>query len=394
MAMWHGRLVYIPTGDHFIRRKEREVRCENSMRIVIFGLTVSSSWGNGHATLWRSLIKSLLRRGHQVTFYERDAPYYARTRDLHEFGAGGKLCLYANFEEIGRAARLDLDVADLAICTSYCADGIVASKLILESQAGIKCFYDLDTPVTLDALARSQTVNYLPPAGLAPFDLVLSYTGGRALDELKTKLGARFVAPLYGSVDPEMHHPVARREDLDCTLSYLGTHAADRQPALELLFLSPATSQPSHRFLLCGSQYPHTIRWPENVMIVEHMRPHDHAAFFSSSRATLNITRRAMADYGYCPSGRLFEAAACETCILSDWWEGLDSFFIPGEEILIVRSAEDVLSAIQQEGGALRRIGAAARVRALADHTGDSRIVELERICKSVLAASRITSIV
>ena len=386
--------MYIPTGDHFIRKQEDEVRCENSMRIVIFGLTVSSSWGNGHATLWRSLIKSLLRRGHEVTFYEHDVPYYAQTRDLHELGAGGQLCLYTSFEEISRAARVQLDLADLAIYTSYCSDGIAASRLILESKAGIKCFYDLDTPVTLDALARRETVDYLPPGGLAPFDLVLSYTGGRALDELKTKLGARVVAPLYGSVDPEMHHPVARREDLDCTLSYLGTHAADRQPALELLFLSPATSQASERFLLCGSQYPHTIHWPENVTIVDHLRPQDHAAFFSSSRATLNITRRAMADYGYCPSGRLFEAAACETCILSDWWEGLDSFFTPGKEILIVRSAEDVLSAIQQGDGALRQIGAAARVRALADHTGDSRIVELERICKSVLAASRSTSIV
>ena len=361
------------------------------MRIVIFGLTVSSSWGNGHATLWRSLIKSLLRRGHQVTFYERDVPYYARTRDLQELGAGGNLCLYDNFEEISQAARFDLSHADLAICTSYCSDGVAASKLILESQAGIKCFYDLDTPVTLDALARSEQVDYLPPAGLAPFDLVLSYTGGRALEELRNRLGARFVAPLYGSVDPEMHHPVAPREDLSCALSYLGTHALDRQPALKLLFLSPAASLASQRFLLCGSQYPQTVRWPENVKIVEHLRPQDHAAFFSSSRATLNITRRAMADYGYCPSGRLFEAAACETCILSDWWEGLDSFFTPGKEILIVRSAEDVVSAMQQEDGALRRIGSAARARALADHTGDSRIVELERICKAVLAASKST---
>ena len=364
------------------------------MKIVIFGLSVSSSWGNGHATLWRSLIKALLRRGHQVVFYERDTPYYASARDLHVLEAGGRLCLYTAFEEISHAARIEVDNADLAICTSYCADGMVASRLILDSRAGIRCFYDLDTPVTLDALSRREAVDYLPPEGLTEFDLVLSYTGGRALEELKTKLGARFVAPLYGSVNPEIYHPVERREDLACTLSYLGTHAVDRQPALEMLFLSPAISEPSHRFLLAGSQYPDTIRWPANVEIIEHTRPQDHAAFFSSSRVTLNITRRAMADYGYCPSGRLFEAAACETCILSDWWEGLDSFFTPGEEILIVRSKEDVLSALHLDDGVLRRIGAAARTRALHEHTGDSRIQELERICKSVLAASRITSIV
>lgn len=363
------------------------------MNIVIFGLTVSSSWGNGHATLWRSLIKALLRRGHQVLFYERDVPYYANTRDLHAFGEGGRLCFYSSFEAIRQAARLEVDRADLAICTSYCPDGVAASELILASKANIKCFYDLDTPVTLDALAKKQTVEYLPSTGLEPFDLVLSYTGGRALEELKAKAGARFVVPLYGSVDPDVHHPVAPRQDLDCALSYLGTHAVDRQPALELLFLSSAVSLASSRFLLSGSQYPKTIQWPANVEITEHMRPSDHAVFFSSSRATLNITRRAMAEYGYCPSGRLFEAAACKTCILSDWWEGLDSFFVPGEEILIVRSAEDVVSALHRSDADLRRIAAAAHARALADHTGDARIVELENACNSVLAAPRMASI-
>lgn len=336
----------------------------------------------------------MLRRGHEVVFYERDVPYYARTRDLYSLGVGGQLYLYTAFEDISRAARYELDACDLAICTSYCADGAAASDLILRSGAAIRCFYDLDTPVTLQALARSETIQYLPAGGLAPFDLVLSYTGGRALDELQTRLGARFVAPLYGSVDPETYYPMACCDDLACALSYLGTYAPDRQSALELLFLSAARNRPRDRFLLSGSQYPDTIQWPSNVKLQEHVQPERHPAFFSSSRMTLNITREAMAEYGYCPSGRLFEAAACGTCILSDWWEGLDNFFEPGEEILIVRSMQDVLSAMQQDVTELQRIGSAARSRALAEHSGGARVLELESICRAVLAGTRTAAIV
>lgn len=362
------------------------------MNIVIFGLTVSSSWGNGHATLWRSLIKALLRRGHRVTFYERDVPYYANTRDLHELGEGGTLCLYREFREIRQEAARALDRADLGICTSYCPDGAQAADLILESRAAIRCFYDLDTPVTLDALAKKAPVEYLPPQGLSPFDLVLSYTGGRALEELTTKMGARFVAPLYGSVDPELHLPVAPRAELASTLSYLGTYAEDRQDQMTRLFLEPAMARPADRFVVGGSQYPGTIAWPANVAVIEHMPPKDHAAFFSSSVATLNITRRAMAAYGYCPSGRLFEAAACGATILSDRWEGLEAFFEPETEILLVSSADEVLAAMTRDAGELRRIGEAAGRRALREHTGEARIRELEGICKAVLESTTLPS--
>ena len=358
------------------------------MNIVIFGLTVSSSWGNGHATLWRSLIKALGRRGHRVRFYEKDVPYYAAARDLTALADGAELVLYADFEDIRRQAEAEIDRADLAIVTSYCPDGQMAANLVLESAAAIKCFYDLDTPVTLDALARGAAVPYLPLQGLSGFDLVLSYTGGRALEELQTKLGARFVAPLYGSVDPELHMPVAPRADLRCGVSYLGTYAKDRQDALERLFLDAALAQPNERYLICGSLYPNDVRWPGNVAVREHLPPQDHATFFCSSRLTLNLTRGSMAAYGYCPSGRLFEAAACGSAMLSDTWEGLDSFFEPGEEILLVRSTEEVLAATQRSDASLARVGEAARARVLAEHTGDARVRELERLCDVVLAST------
>ena len=358
------------------------------MYLVIFGLSVSSSWGNGHATLWRALLKALGRRGHRVLFYEKDVPYYSSTRDAWTPPEGVQLRLYSDLDEVREEARREMRAADLAVCTSYCPDGPAACQLVLDSDAALRVFYDLDTPVTLDALRSGDPVSYLPAGGLGDFDLVLSFTGGRALDELVSRLGARAVAPLYGSVDPETHFPVPPLEEFRSTLSYLGTYAADRQPALRELFLAPALRQPSARFLIGGALYPESFPWSANLFFVRHLPPALHPAFFCSSRATLNITRRAMAEYGYCPSGRLFEAAACGTPLLTDGWEGLDSFFVPGEEILRVDSAEDVLAAVSLSDGELSRIAAAARHRALTEHSAASRAAELESICQRALGGS------
>lgn len=174
------------------------------MRFIIFGLTVTSSWGNGHATLWRSLLEAMSRRGHTATFCERNVSWYAETRDEWTPPPGIGISLYDSPPDVAPDAARDLGSADLALCTSYCPDGPEASRIILESRAAIKGFYDLDTPVTLKALFGGAVVPYLPREGLGAFDLVLSYTGGRALDELQSRLGARRVTPLYGSVDPDV----------------------------------------------------------------------------------------------------------------------------------------------------------------------------------------------
>ncbi len=349
------------------------------MKIVIFGLTVSSSWGNGHATLWRSLIKALLRRGHSVVFYEKDVPYYANTRDLWALPKGGLLRLYGGLEEIRGEAMRELLDADLAMVTSYCPDGPHAAELVLEARRAVRVFYDMDTPVTLDCLRSANPVAYLPEDGLGDFDLVLSYTGGRALEELQTRLGARAVAPLYGSVDPETHFPVPAVEAFRAQLSYLGTFAEDRQRALEELFVEPARRSPQQRFLIGGAQYPDSFPWTKNLFFTGHLEPAQHPAFFCSGRATLNVTRRAMAEYGFCPSGRLFEAAACGVPLLSDRWEGLGDFFVPGQEILLVDTAEDVLRTLSLSDMELGGIAEAARARTLRDHTNDQRVSDLER---------------
>jgi spore maturation protein CgeB len=346
------------------------------MKLVVFGLTLSSSWGNGHATLWRGLCRALARRGHRVVFFERDVPYYALHRDLREL-PGTDLRLYRSWQEILPEARREVADADAALVTSYCPDGVAASDLVLSTDGPASVFYDLDTPITLEKLAAGEEVPYLPLHGLGGFDLVLSYTGGAALNELRERLGARRVAPLYGSVDPEVHCPAEPIPAFEADLSYLGTYAADRQEALERLFLEPARRLPEKRFVLAGAQYPVDFPWGTNIFFVRHLPPADHPAFFASCPLTLNVTRAAMALMGYCPSGRLFEAAACGAAVLSDTWEGLDAFFEPGREILLAGTAEEAVEAISLPRQEIRRIARAARERALAEHTADRRVEEM-----------------
>ena len=346
------------------------------MKLVVFGLSVSSSWGNGHATLWRGLIRALVQLGHRVVFYERDVPYYAEHRDLLQLEFG-ELKLYSDWQEVRSPARRDIEDADASIVTSYCPDGAVASELVLSSSSGLRVFYDLDTPVTLERLRTGEQVSYLPVEGLAHFDLVLSYTGGVALDELKNRLGARRVAPLYGSVDSRVHYPVPPVDRYRADLSYLGTYAEDRQDALLRLFIEPARRLPARRFLIGGAKYPQAFPWSDNIFFVRHLPPSEHSAFYCSSRMTLNVTRAPMAEMGYCPSGRLFEAAACGAAVLSDSWDGLNEFFEPEAEILVVNTTKEALAALEISDQELARLGRAARERVLNDHTAERRALQL-----------------
>ncbi|MXP64896.1 glycosyltransferase [Roseomonas sp. M0104] len=347
------------------------------MKLVVFGLTITSSWGNGHATLWRALCKALVRRGHRIVFFEKDVPWYAGARDLEAL-PGVEILLYPSWESARAPAERHLADADVGMVTSYCPDGLAASELVLRSPAEARVFYDLDTPVTLARVAAGEAVGYLPPQGLGDFDLVLSYTGGDALTRLRRRLGARRVAPLYGSVDPEAHRPAMPASAYRADLSYLGTYAADRQAGLEALLMRPAQRLPGRRFVIGGAQYPADFPWSDNIFFVRHLPPAEHPAFFSSTRLTLNITRQAMAEMGYCPSGRLFEAAACGALVLSDRWEGLDRFYQPGSEILVAGTTDEAVAALALGGEETGRMAARARQRTLDEHTADHRARDLE----------------
>jgi spore maturation protein CgeB len=344
---------------------------------------MSSSWGNGHATLWRGLVKALHAAGHRVVFFEQDVPYYAENRDVTEI-PGGELILYPGWDDISPLAERHVAEADVAMVTSYCPHGIEATALVLGGSRAVRVFYDLDTPVTLSRLQAGETTTYIGPEGLGGFDLVLSYTGGAALDALRDGLGARRVAPLYGHVDPDVHRPVGPVEAFRADLSYMGTYAADRQAALEALFVEPARLRPGQRFLIGGAQYPGDFPWTDNIFFVRHLPPSTHPAFFASSRMTLNVTRAAMAAMGWCPSGRLFEAAACGCPLLTDTWDGLDSFFRPGTEILTAASTEEAVAALDLSDAELARIGRAARERTLSEHTSAHRAATLVALVEAV----------
>ncbi len=356
------------------------------MKIVIFGLTISSSWGNGHATLWRGLCKHLVRLGHDIVFYERDVAYYAGARDLFEL-PGGRLELYGSWEGIRLKARLDAMDADAAIITSYCPDAVDAGALVLECSDALRVFYDLDTPVTLTRLKSGEAVPYIGPAGLGDFDLVLSFTGGEAVfREFRRLLGARRIEALHGHVDPDIHRPAPRQPQYRADLSYLGTYSQDRQPVLESLFVASARARQDLRFLIAGAQYPPDFPWSPNIYFVRHLPPSEHAAFFASSRLTLNVTRKAMAEMGWCPSGRMFEAAACGAPLLSDTWAGIGDFFEPGAEILLADRKEDVLAALEMDDAELRRIADRARERTLEQHSSAKRARELVELLERAAA--------
>jgi spore maturation protein CgeB len=343
--------------------------------VVVLGLSITSSWGNGHATTYRALVRALTERGHRVLFLERDVPWYAANRDLPA-PPYGRTALYRSLAELRDAHGPALREADLVLVGSYVPEGAAVLRLALELSRGTTAFYDIDTPVTLSRLGRGDC-EYLDAALVPALDLYLSFTGGPTLERIERELRAPMARALYCSADPEVHRPseVPARWDL----GYVGTYSADRQPALDRLLVEPARRRPSARFAVAGPQYPADLDWPGNVERIDHLPPGAHAAFYAAQRFTLNVTRADMVRAGWSPSVRLFEASACGTPVISDPWPGLDAFFEPGRELLVARSSEDVLRVIAGIGEEERReLGARARRRVLAQHTAAHRARELE----------------
>ncbi len=352
------------------------------LRIVILGLTITSSWGNGHATTYRGLVRALSQRGHYVLFLEREAPWYRTNRDAVDLPSGS-VHLYHSIDELSGRWRSALADADLVIIGSYVPEGIGVSALVQSIGSGIVAFYDIDTPVTLASLAKGDCP-YINPELVVGFDLYLSFTGGRALQVLERRYGARATRVLYCSVDPDRHTPIAAEPVWD--MGYLGTYSADRQPALEELMCGPARRCPKEFFAVAGPLYPANISWPANVERIEHVGPDRHAWFYSRQRFTLNVTRADMIRMGYSPSVRLFEAAACGVPIISDWWPGLETIFVPGKHILVARSSDEVLHYLREFPDCERRqLAIRAREQVFARHTAAHRAIALEGYVEELL---------
>lgn len=354
------------------------------MRLVVLGLSLSSSWGNGHATTYRALLKVFAGRGHDVLFLERDVPWYAQHRDLPDPDFCD-LALYADLDGLD-AHRAAIAAADAVIVGSYVPDGVAAGARVLDWARGTRAFYDIDTPVTLAAL-EAGTCAYLAAGQIRDYDLYLSFTGGPTLRRLERAYGAPAARALYCSVDPDAYPALDRPARYD--LSYLGTYSPDRQPTLERLLIEPARRAPDLRFAVAGPQYPAGIDWPANVERIEHLPPDRHPDFYAASRYTLNVTRADMVRAGWSPSVRLFEAGACGTPVISDRWDGLDTLLVPEREILLPDGPEAVLAILRGRAEADRRsLGAAARAAILARHTAAARAEELERFLDEAGARS------
>jgi spore maturation protein CgeB len=342
------------------------------VRTVWLGLSITSSWGNGHATNYRALLRALRDRRHDVLFLERDVPWYAAHRDFD----APFVRLYEDVEQLTRWED-DVRGADLVVVGSYVPEGCEVADWVLETAAGVTAFWDIDTPVTAAKLRRGD-FEYLSPALVPRFDLYLSFTGGPFLETL----GARRPTPFYCVADPSVYRPldVARRWDL----GYLGTYSDDRQPKVDELLLGPARRAGELAFVVGGPQYPDDVAWPANVERIENVPPAQHPSFYCAQRFTLNVTRADMVRAGWSPSVRLFEAAACGVPVISDWWDGLDAFFEPGREILVAESADDVLRHLR-EGDS--EVGLRARERVLREHTAAHRVRELEALVAEAVPA-------
>lgn len=345
------------------------------MRLVVLGLSLSSSWGNGHATTWRALLAAFAARGHEVLFLEREQPWYRANRDLTDPGFC-RLAFHDGLADLERFAG-EIRAADAVLVGSYVPEGVEVSRYVQREAGGVTAFYDIDTPVTLARLEAGDR-EYIAPEVIPGFDVYFSFSAGRALDLLEERYGARAARALYCAVDAEAYRPV--EVPIRWDLGYLGTYSDDRQPALERLLIEPARRLPDRRFVVAGPMYPDAIDWPANVERIDHLPPAEHVAFYCVQGFTLNVTRADMVRLGHSPSVRLFEAAACAVPVISDRWRGLDEVFRPDREIVIADTSDEVVALLGSAGAAARRaIGQAARARVLAEHTAEHRAATLER---------------
>ncbi|HWF89975.1 MAG TPA: glycosyltransferase [Pyrinomonadaceae bacterium] len=358
--------------------------------IVILGLSITSSWGNGHATTFRALVRALSARGHNVCFLERDVPWYAEHRDMPN-PPYGLTQLYKSVAELKRRFAHKVMNADLCIVGSYVPDGVAIGEWVVRTCRGVKAFYDIDTPVTLAKLSAGDA-EYVTARLIRDYDLYLSFAGGPVLRKIEKELGSPMARTLYCSVDPKLYFPEERKTKWD--FGYMGTYSEDRQPSLDRLLVEPARVSPKLKMVVAGPMYPAELAWPTNVERIEHLPPTSHRRFYNSQRFTLNLTRADMRNAGYSPSVRIFEAAACGTPIISDYWPGLETFFELDKEILTASSAQDVLTYLNDIPSKDRcSLGERARLRVLASHTSEHRALELESYVAEVTQTATTTQL-
>ncbi len=349
------------------------------MRIFVFGSSITSSYWNGAATYYRGMYKSLAVLGHEISFAEPDIYNRQQNRDLSEIEYA-HVILYQTPQDIHELIGL-ASTADLVIKHSGVgSDDELLERRVLECRSphAQVAFWDVDAPATL---ARVESDAHDPFRRLIPqYDFVFTYGGGSEVVERYGKLGARNCHPIYNALDPETHHPEAVDPSVTCDLVFVGNRLPDRERRVEQFFLRAAELAPEMSFVLGGEGWGNKPL-PPNVRWIGHVGTGSHNRINASARMVLNVNRDSMADVGFSPPTRVFEAAGAGACLITDKWRGIERFFEPGREILVAENAEEIVELLRDKSAAeAHAIGEAMRMRALSEHTYAQRADEVEQI--------------
>jgi spore maturation protein CgeB len=363
------------------------------MRIAFYGSSLLSAYWNGAATYYRGMLSELAKRGYKITFFEPDAFDRQAHRDIDP-PDWAEVVVYPATETavrgiIEHAAEADVVVkaSGVGIFDDLLLEGVTAAA---RSHA-VRIFWDVDAPATLAEMREnpSATLHRVLPY----LDMVLTYGGGPPVVSAYEDFGARLCRPIYNALDPTTHHPVPSDPRFEGDLNFLANRLPDREVRVERFFLEPAERLPDRRFLLGGSGWEDKAL-PPNVRRIGHVGTGEHNAFNASPLAVLNVARDSMADIGFSPATRVFEAAGAEACLITDAWEGIELFLTPDEEVLVARDGQDVAEhLVALTPRRARAIGEAARQRILAEHTYARRAAEVDGLLRRELAAKRERSV-
>lgn len=350
------------------------------LNIAFFGSSLVSAYWNGAATYYRGIIKSLYERGHRITFYEPDAYQRQQHRDISDPEWANVVVYKPELSDVYRMMEL-ASTSDIIIKASGIGvfdDEIAEVILSLKNSRNQIIFWDVDAPATLDGLFKDEQH---PFRKLIPrYDYVFTYGGGDAVVDAYKKLDASRCIPIYNALDPDTHHAVPPVERFSCDLAFLGNRLPDREERVEHFFIDVAEGLPQKHFLLGGSGWENKSL-PPNVDYLGHIYTKDHNAFNCTPKAVLNISRQSMADYGFSPATRVFEAAGAGACIITDFWKGIEYFLEPEKEILVANNGEDVaqlLAGLSPQKA--KTIGRAACEKVMAKHTYHHRAEQIEKI--------------
>ena len=351
-----------------------------AMNIAFFGSSLVSAYWNGAATYYRGIIRALHSLGHQITFYEPDAYDRQKHRDIPD-PDWARVVVYPADDggvlgALERARGVDLLVKTSGV--GVYDELLEAAVLDIKDSHTTTVFWDVDAPATLDRVKadRSDRFNDLIPL----YDLILTYGGGEPVVRTYLELGAQTCVPIYNAHDPDTHHPVPAEERFACDLALLANRLPDREARIEKFFFEAAARLPEYRFMLGGNGWSDKAM-PANVNYTGHVYTRDHNAFNCSARAVLNVNRESMASYGFSPATRIFEAAGSAACLITDAWEGIDTFLTPDREVLVAHDAGDVVQHLRSlDADRAKQIGTAARQRVLAEHTYQHRALQLQAL--------------